>query len=816
MVWHARLLGWSLRGQNQVTARILSTRLLLSILWSVTGPTVLAALTIAGLYMIENYGRSRGIWVPQSWRGVATLRPDTYATLLGTIAQVTGVFLGLYFTAVSAVASAAYARVPSTVRALVVEEKIGNLYVRAVAFEAALATFLLAAHAIGQFFGYLNFALVSVGAIFSIFAFVVLGFRIFYFFDPTKLVGYVEQDFRTAVIAVTPTRRRWVLPPLQMEYHARAQSALSSYRDLVIVATQPGTVESGALLQLTRSLCRSLRFYSNYKNRIPSESWWFAREYRHPDWFSTDYSALSIALETGTSLQPKELPALGWCEKKIEELLDRIIEALSGAADTQALTNVVMLMSEAIKAAAQEMPEDALHTFETLAFTISKGYAGKVATGTALRQDHLHALNLATAQSYLPTAILLGFAQLCVDLNRSSFEAIIETINWKRRQSIYVNFPRSVTQELERLWTEVNAELRIEGKFFIPKWFLLERTNRKLAEFLGTCASRFVSLLDSFFVKAAAASSGENSKLARGPIIQAGLEYCDKLATHLASAQQRFQEIIAAPSIEDIPWSPIDWATLMIRIGTARETLLTMLSDIADDLEGLPVQDYPDYFGQLYSVLAQECYQSLAQSSEERFSKLFPRFFAVAFRGSQRIRQQIGSSEDVKVLLMSDPINDLFDLSGFALIYSELDQKPGYAKAIRTLWDQYFSAIVEPERTQRLQAFASWTNPLLRSTPRDMIRMGWKQNFDRLLQARGIMPDMWSRPHPSQSSRHSSPLIRAIARNPFVIDRAGDVFIVEYLLHRPELDGFRVQDYRTRRLQEGIKEESEGNGDAKK
>jgi len=45
--------------------------------------------------------------------------------------------------------------------------------------------------ALGWFLGYLNLAAVSLGAVFSIFAFVVLGRRVFDFFDPTQLVGYI-------------------------------------------------------------------------------------------------------------------------------------------------------------------------------------------------------------------------------------------------------------------------------------------------------------------------------------------------------------------------------------------------------------------------------------------------------------------------------------------------------------------------------------------------------------------------------------------------------------------------------------------------
>src|SRR5258708_62747 len=78
-----RFLGWYLRIQNQARARVLSTRIFLSILRSVARPAFLAALTITGLYLIERYARERGIWFPQTWRKPTGFRPDTYATLLG-------------------------------------------------------------------------------------------------------------------------------------------------------------------------------------------------------------------------------------------------------------------------------------------------------------------------------------------------------------------------------------------------------------------------------------------------------------------------------------------------------------------------------------------------------------------------------------------------------------------------------------------------------------------------------------------------------------------------------------------------------------
>jgi hypothetical protein len=794
--------------RNRTTGRLLSTRMFVSIFRSVAGPAILACLTIGTLSFVEQYLHGRGIWVPESWRRAGIFRPESYSTLLAMVAQVTGVFLGLYFTAVSAVASAAYARVPNTVRALVIHEKVGNVYIRLVAFEAALAVLLLAAYTRGWFLGYLNLALVSFGAVFSIFAFVVLGFRAFYFFDPTQLAWYLERALQTAIISATKLRRGWTKHPLQMAYQRQAASALSGYRDLVIVATQAMPAETEALLQLAGGLCRSLGFYSIHKNQIPSDSFWFAREYRHPDWFSTDYTSISVALQTGTSLQPKERPDLRWFEKRIAGMLDRIIRALVKSTDSEALTRLAVLASETLN---RVIPEDALFVFDRIAFTFSQGYLDP--QGTVSGRSHLQTLNLATAQSYIPAGILLGFAPFCGDENQVLFRQAVGKIDWRKQNSIYRNFPRPVTKELEQLASELRAETQIEGTSYAPEWFVTEHVDRSLAEYLASCATHFAKLLDSFFIKAAQASSAEGGNLARGPIVQAGLEYCEKLGVHLGSAKSWFDKLTSSPSREEIPWPATDWQAIEDQIATARETLLTMLAEAARALQDLPIEDYPDYFGQLYSFLAQECYQALAQSNEARFVKLFTRFFEIAFWSSQRIREQVGLSAETKLLLLTDPLNDLIDLSGFAFIYSELDGKPKFARTTAALWDQHFTGIPDPQRTQQLQALASWKRPIFRTTPRDMVRMGWKQHLDRVLREKGLLDDMWDRPR-VQSRNHSSPLIRAICQSPFVLDNAGDVFVVEYLLMRTELQAFTPPNRRTRELQKDVEREQNGNRDA--
>jgi len=65
-----------------------------------------------------------------SARGSISRSVDSLTVLFSITASVTGVFLGLYFTAISVVAGSVFARIPGNLRELLLYEKVGNQYIR--------------------------------------------------------------------------------------------------------------------------------------------------------------------------------------------------------------------------------------------------------------------------------------------------------------------------------------------------------------------------------------------------------------------------------------------------------------------------------------------------------------------------------------------------------------------------------------------------------------------------------------------------------------------------------------------------------------
>ncbi|HYX48809.1 MAG TPA: hypothetical protein VE843_03655, partial [Ktedonobacteraceae bacterium] len=198
----------------------------------------------------------------------------TFATTLSTFIQVAGTFLGLYFAAVSVVISTVYARVQGDVRSLLMRDKVGDRYIHIVAMLGAASALLLGSMALGRQPGVLNFIFIVGLGVSAIYSFVVLGFRIFYFFDPTKLVDYLRADLIEWVNESTPAGYWWQDASFQAHFQRQAEEVLSTYHNIVYLANREEHLQSKALIGLSSRAFFLLRYYASAKLRIPSNSQW--------------------------------------------------------------------------------------------------------------------------------------------------------------------------------------------------------------------------------------------------------------------------------------------------------------------------------------------------------------------------------------------------------------------------------------------------------------------------------------------------------------------------------------------------------------
>lgn len=783
--------GWA-RSQRE------SFSILRSIFETIFGQVLLAIALVSALAGLD-------LLIAQFAAEMPSLDQVASRSVLSVVAQVAGIFLALYFTAVSVVASTAYAQVQSDIRDLLTREKIGNLYIRIVALTVAVAILLLTKNALGFSLGILDLSVVALLAVIAVFSFVLLGMRAFHFFDPTKLVEYLGYELVRWFQAATPKGFQWQNPSFQAHYQKQAEGVLMTYRNVVYLATQEKYFDGKALVQLILQPLILLQLYVKKKRSIPSESHWFKRIYRHRDWLTADYTEISMALRSGTSLQPEAAPDFMWFETYVEEVVANTFGALLKRQDLQNAVALLDNVQRTQSVLAEHLATDeALRLFRKLQPQVRELAVGTDCNATSPEnetENQLAKLALIDVYCMQLINILLGFSKSLRELNVESFANRISNLRWPRARSIYLTqLPRAVVQQLEYLQKGLEFERAVEGIIVSPLWYQEQIAALGLMRFVADTVEGLVSEWEGTFGNQTGALVSEKRYLTATQVVQRGLEACDKFAYHLGAVRSYFEEFTRLRRVEDIPWPTPDWETFSKRVLSVREQLIVNLAKSSITLARMPSKpNWPDYFGQCFSVLAEECNTAMATGNEALFQQIFPSFFNAALAAHDRLRTQYGDRKDqAATVFTTESIEDLLHLSGYALIYTELDGKK-YWDVVRKVWDYYLANHEDAKSAiEVICAIVDYRLSVFAILPRDPLRTAWKQKLEQRLRVDGILDeDSHYDPFGERAiaARHPSKIIQILARGGSIgtiFHNPHDIFLALYIAECPETSELRL------------------------
>lgn len=237
--------------------------------------------------------------------GVEITDDSEYGTLLATVTGIGSIFIGLYYAAISTIGGVIYSRVPNNIRDLLAQERVGNVYMRFLAFVTFSGVTLLAFQTAGFPPVVLAVPFFILASGISIIAFVRLGARVFDLFDPTTLSYHLFHQLRRNYGQIMAGEYRWSDPSFQSYANRSARSALDTLSTLADLTAREPHLNGQPLATLCKHLLSFLIAYEPAKKKIPTESHWYAKRYVHPDWYRSSDSITSLAHQTATSLTPK-------------------------------------------------------------------------------------------------------------------------------------------------------------------------------------------------------------------------------------------------------------------------------------------------------------------------------------------------------------------------------------------------------------------------------------------------------------------------------------------------------------------------------
>jgi len=768
-------------------------------------------LTVGLLALVERaffeYAPSCSQWLTDSstWanriRELEKLSPgaDTFSAMGGNVAQIAVLFLSLYFAAISVVASTVYAQAANEVRQLFIRERAGDFYIRMLSRCACVSLLALGAGQLGIPLGFLNLALLGFLALFAILSFGVLGYRALMFFDPAQLTVYLDKDLAKWIVAATPKGYRWLDPSFQAHYHRRTERALRTYRDILSLA------EKRQPSQLAELLSRALLFlpvYTETKMRIPSESRWFRQRQRHRSWLLASSAETDVSLKADVVLRPESVPDTMWFERDFEQNVIDSTAAMLRSGEIKLACTVAYEFQRALHALGRRLAiAEALQFQRSFGRMISEHLA-RVRPGRAEGSaggDELHNVALLDCCAHGVVQILLGLSERLSDISPDSLGKTIDGMRWRRPGAIYsCRFPRAVVKRVEFIRDRLLFERDVEGKPCSPSWYLRQLTASAFVEFLRDSLQGIMTELEACFVTGLESLADTNASARLACLIEAGLEACNKCDAHFEQMRTWHGAISQFRRVPEIAWPEIDWGQLGERVDKCRKRLLETYAKLAPALVSLPTSDeWPDFFGHAYTVLAQKAYEAMASGDEALVTKLYPSFFAACLAAPSRISPLLeGQSDRIRTIYWSESFVDLMCLSGVAIIYSELGGKSLWRVAKAT-WDSHLDKLPEAKDfLHGLFAAIRYRDSLPALTPRCTLRTSWKLDTHRRLSERGLTG--WVQPPVllggrRPSPRHSSELINCITQTDMPsADDPEDIFIAMYLGTRPEAAGLQL------------------------
>lgn len=654
-----------------------------------------------------------------------------YVTFLATISGIGGVFIGLYYAGISAVGSAIYAKVPNNIRDLLAQERFGNVYMRFLSFLTFLGLILIALRISGFPRVYLAVPLVTLLAGIGVIAFVKLGQRAFYLFDPTKLSYHIFEQLQHWLGMVRVGGFQWSNKSFQNHAYRQASATLDTLETLADITTKESHLSGKPYVELAQYLLQFLLHYEHAKRSIPTDSAWYEQQYQHRDWYRTEDSRVAIAHQTGTTLQPDVTTNKVWVEARVVPILKDCI-AINLKMEKY---SEVLSLFDYVDAYTKELAREgevsrAFALLEELTGVVLDQFAEN-AGGDNNKVDVLEKLAVAERLSSLPISVSLGYRELLEKMSGETLGKKLLSIQWGDAKSIYQqDFPAYCLARLEWFRPRLEFERKVEGWCVTPRWYQTEMIRQVEADQFALNTKALVEKGSVFYKSAITRALSYKHPWLAAAILSREWEYWHKVGGQMESWPANWQSLSGDRRIEGLPWSQFDLDALRSDREKRQHELLATMSqqNLLLALVSRP-EGFPDYAGQFLHTSGEVAFNALLTNNIGLLRSVFGPYLLGCLLRFDSLRPKVTSfdwraQQDFKIAAAA--LLDVMDVSGYARLLADYHKNEELWNELAAAWDKYLAEKHEQSPVPLLVAAVAITEAAFEIPHRGVLRTTWK------------------------------------------------------------------------------------------
>lgn len=655
---------------------------------SYTLKATLNSLVIACFISAALYGVNTLLASPLNDAGWKVQDDGDYVTFLASVAGIGGVFIGLYYAALTSVGSAIYAKVPGSIRDLLARERSGSVYMRYLSMLTLLCVTLIACRVVGlpRIIVAVPFIALLAGA--GIVAFVMLGRSAFNLFDPTALSYHVFEEFNKAILITMPGSPHWSASAFQHHAYKLANHSIETLR-LLIDITMKETHQNGRpLTQLTCHVLLFLTAYENLKRKIPSDSHWYPQQYKHRDWYATPGHRVMIAHRTGTKLQPDMTRSLHWVEQKLHADLFRTFTMAIAQARHADVIQLISHLESYIKANVTNGNfSDAFGLVERASKTIIE--AINDSSKKSLHLTDLERLSIIESVASLPITIALALTKYLEHTSIQKLAKSLANVNWSAKETLYnINLPTYLVQQGEWLFTRLSMEFRSEGRVISPVWYQNDILNLAFSKSLAELIVSFPRRSCAFYKNFSDSFSSHETRWLKACVQSSEYEFWHKAERTQQELNTSWLSSNESRVLSDLPWPLLKVNELESEIAKHKKELILSIAQQSYLLLSERIEDFPDYPGQFSFIIGEAFLQALCENDDTLSNSIFHTYMLSCITRFENLRPPSGTTAGVEDSFRTAAacLLDLIELSGYALLLAEFHGNKALWEPVKAAW----------------------------------------------------------------------------------------------------------------------------------
>lgn len=671
---------------------------------------------------------------------ISSLDIDLYKEILLGGMGIAGVILGLYCANIASVFSAKYSNVPKQIAYDFQYDIITQSAIKEIIGYIVICTLTLILCIAKISVTWVSLSMIALLTIRMVVVFSISGTRTYILSDVFRMADTHTNNIDNAIKKIA--KRDTITSDISFQHHIQkvCEKDISILSEIAQYNLDIPVTQNSSMCEFMDNNLILIGRYWKIRNTIPHNSKWFSEKTIYPQWHTSSYTEISLAVRLCISIDNKQIVNPWWFEDAIlavnEICLDKLIHDADKLSIIKYLKKLALLSIEAVNAQMSAYWIQYLSMIQTKMLTL----VNSIDNVDANTEDELASIFDILASAFV--SVLKAQRNMLASLNIEDIFDHACTINnnYDAKAAIFHFFNNDACDSLYR---QISAEKKIDKKGITPDWFVKQTVAKQIHTYLGKHLHDIEQIAE-VYMQTGQALHGNKQTYCAAVFLAHCFEvvsYCEQIIPSINVKLSTLKQMHIEKS--DI-WEDLTSQRAIDAINNLVNNIPALLINNSGSIALRNWNDRekkPDLLGMCYNHFCEHLIRAIETNDYVKFEALYRDFFSLTNLYQEYVRTNVVKKPEPNlpaavVYAVTDPYVEYGIISGLATLWGEFIADKRWRELVHTTVDRFLQTDPESKKktlTQITQLVMCRRTFLVGINDRSEMQMDWEMRVEQTI-----------------------------------------------------------------------------------